>query len=236
MKKNIKLVLAFSILIVFVGLVTLVLKLGERTKLASNEPVNTLSDAQEQSYVAKTVPALTENDKVFGSIKAPLMIFVYEDYTSPYSAVLADTLDRINAETAGKSAVVVRPYVVKNSSLALQAALAVDCAAEQDKWKEMRALLFNKAKNQQLINDSFLSYAKQINLDEEKFQTCLTNLVKSGKIEQLALEAQGYGVQGTPTMFIGEEMILGARPYDDFEDSNGDKIEGLKALISKKLQ
>lgn len=194
-----------------------------------------IKDVKAQSYTAEVLPALKNDDKTFGSPGAPLKIFVYEDYTNIYSAVLADTLDKIKAESGERAAVIVRPYILKSSPLALQAAIAVDCASEEGKWIEMRALLFAQTKNQELTADNFRNYARQIGLDEDKFVACLTSSQKLERIEQSAQEAENYQVQGAPTMFIGDEMILGARPYDDFIDSNGDEIEGLKNAVKRKL-
>ncbi len=193
------------------------------------------SGVKAQSYLASQAPVVRPNDKIFGSASAPLKVFVYEDYTNPYSAALADTLEKISVEVGNKLALVIRPFALSNSSSAIQAAAAVDCAYAQGKWREMRALLFARAKNQQAGSADFASYAKQIGLNDYNFQACLTNEEKSGKIEQSIEEAKTYSVQGAPTLFIGSEMILGARPYADFTDSNGDKIEGLKTVIQKKL-
>jgi protein-disulfide isomerase len=191
--------------------------------------------AQVGSYNAANFPTLANDDKIFGSKDAPLKIFVYEDYTNPFSAVLADTLDRIRAESGDKIAVVVRPYAVGNSLPAYQASVAVDCAGAQGKWPEMRALLLARAKNQQAGALDFGAYARQIGLNQNNFSTCLTNEEKSGKIEQLEAAAAAYKIQGAPTIFIGREMIPGARPYNDFVDSNGDKLEGLKTMVDQKL-
>lgn len=192
--------------------------------------------SQPGSYAAANYPTINASDNIFGSQDAPLPIFVYEDYTSPYSAALADTLDRIKAESGNKVAIIVRPYIVGNSLSSYQAAAAVDCAGAQGKWAEMRALLLARAKNQQLAAINFDDFARQIGLNQNNFDECLTNEAKSGKIEQSEAQADAYKVQGAPTMFIGGEMILGARPYNDFIDSNGDKIQGLKTVVDQKLK
>lgn len=202
---------------------------------SDSQAVNKLEGSQSQSYAAAQTPVLKADDKMSGSPTAPLKIFVYEDYTSAYSAALADTLDKIRVETGDKIALIFRPYILNNTIPAVTAAAAVDCAKDQEKWREMRALLFARAKNKQAAPADLDSYIKQIGLNEADFKACLTNEEKSGKIEQLVAEAKAYSVQGAPTMFIGQDMILGARPYDNFVDSNGDQIEGLKAVIDKKL-
>jgi protein-disulfide isomerase len=209
-------------------------------QLALNTTHNSLAATDNQgahagSYNAVNSPTLKNDDKIFGTKDAPLKIFVYEDYTSAYSAALADTLTRIKAEAGDKVAIIVRPYVVNNSLTAYQASAAVDCAGTQGKWAEMRALLLARAKNQQAAALDLADYAQQIGLETTAFNACLTNEGKSGKIEQAEAEAAAYKVQGAPTMFIGGEMIPGARPYADFVDSNGDKLEGLKTLVDQKL-
>ncbi|MEI6528783.1 MAG: thioredoxin domain-containing protein [Candidatus Falkowbacteria bacterium] len=193
------------------------------------------SEAKAQSYVAAKTPTLKNGDMIFGAKDAPLKIFVYEDNSSIYSAQLADTLDKLHTEMSTKIAIIIRPFVTKNSSLNKEAALAVECAGS-DKWMAMRALLFAKAKNNNINLSEFSNYAKEIGLDENAFASCLTNAEKSAKIEKLSEEAGNFNVLGAPTIFIGDEMILGARPYEDYTDSNGDNIEGLKTVVSKKIQ
>lgn len=193
-----------------------------------------IKSAQAQSYAAAASPVFRGDDKIFGLASAPVVAFVYEDYTSPFSAVLADNLDRVRLESDGRLAIVVRPFF-GSSVVAQEAAVAVDCAGEQGKWIEMRALLFAQAKIKQALVSDLREYAGRLGLDEEDFSACLTNVRKSGKMEQSASEAENYSVLGAPTIFIGREVILGARPYGDYSDSNGDKIEGLKSLLASRL-
>ncbi|MFA5131404.1 MAG: thioredoxin domain-containing protein [Patescibacteria group bacterium] len=192
--------------------------------------------AQAQSYSTSKVPAFKKDDMIFGDKNAALKIFVYEDNSSLYSAQLADTLDKLNVDFPDKLAIIVRPFVAKKNNLAAESALAIECAGDQGKWTAMRALLFAKAKNSNVNEAEFGAYATEIGLDQNTFTACLTNNEKSAKIEGLSAEAETYNVQGAPTIFIGDEMILGARPYEDYVDSNGDNIEGMKTVVEKKLQ
>ena len=187
------------------------------------------------SYIAVKTPTLATGDHILGDASTPLKIFVYEDYSSLYSANLADTLNKILAADGNRLALIVRPYG-QNSPAAQLAARAVDCAGAQGKWQAMRTALFVQAKKQPAGNFDFSANARQIGLDENSFAVCLTNEEKSGTIEQATRAAVAYGVQGAPTMFIGDDMIIGARPYEDFTDSNGDKIAGLKSVVDAKLQ
>ncbi len=225
--------LAVAAAVVIIIVLALVSRPKEVGTLKS--PLAVTGDAQAGSFIVSNYPSIKPEDKIFGSAEAALKIFVYEDYTSSYSAKLADTLDKVKADNGDKVAIVIRPFF-KNSPLAGQAQTAVDCAGEQKKWMEMRALLLAQAKIKQLSAANFSAYGEQIGLNAGDFGNCLTKNEKSVKIEQLVQEAESYSVQGAPTMFIGEEVILGARPYDDFIDSNGDRIEGLNAVVSRMMK
>lgn len=202
-------------------------------RVSNPAPLNNISQAQAQTYSAKQAPTLEKDDLFFGSKQAPVKIFVYEDYSDLYSARLADTLDKLRSDFGDQVMIIVRPYIAKNSPLSVAAAQAVLCAGDRDKWTNMRAILFAQAKNSALSLDNFSSYASQIGLDVDTFKTCLTNPQKSEKIEKLAKTATNYQVLGAPTMFVGSSVILGARPYDNYTDSNGDQVEGLKNIVAR---
>lgn len=234
---NKKFIIILSVMIVaaiFLGISDMLSKHSNKQTVVKNDVP--ASNAKEQAYTASKTPTIKDDDKMFGSEDAAVKIFVYEDSASAYSAKFADTLDKIYIEKPNDVAIIIRPFIAKNSVDSEIGVLAVECAGDQDKWAEMRALIFSKVKNGELNSEEFNSYAKQIGLDENEFSACLTNQEKSAKIEELILEAENYEVIGAPTIFIGNEMILGARPYEDYIDSNGENVDGLKTIIDRKLE
>ncbi len=237
MKKFKKIIIPVAIIVVIIILAFIFLR---PRNISLNSKTNNLenlgaSEAKAQSYAASKTPSLNNDDMILGAEDAALKIFVYEDNASLYSAQLADTLDKLLIDQPSKLAIIIRPFLTKNSTITKEAALAVECAGAE-KWTAMRALLFTKVKNNSLSFSEFGNYAKELGIDEKTFAACLTNQAKSAKIEKLSAEAESYNVLGAPTIFIGDEMILGARPYEDYTDSNGDNIEGLKTVIDKKLK
>lgn len=236
MKKVANYYLAFGFLAIAAVVIVLVASFWQRSsKSPVAQKVVPIADAKAQSYLAEKNPEVRETDRVFGSLKALVPIIVYEDYSNLYSATLADTLEKIWQEYGEQVAIIVRPYVSADSLLSEPSSLALDCAQAEGKWKEMRALLFTQVKNQQLQKESLGAYAKQLGLDEGKFLACLTNPQKSERIEQARVELKDYNILGAPTLFVIDEMVLGARPYEDYQDSSGDEIEGLKGLVERKL-
>jgi protein-disulfide isomerase len=227
--------LAAAIVVVAVTVVALASGRGKEKNVAENyQPI---VGAKASSY-EPVVGALEigVNDNLIGSEKAPLKIFVYEDYSNIYTADLAETLNKLKLEFDDKFVIISRPYALAGSSLSREAALATICAKDLGKkWEEMRIALLTATKNGTLQSGGLSLVAADIDINEEEFNACLTNEEKSVKLDAVMSDAEKSLVLGAPTMFVGDEMILGARPYSDFVDSNGDAIEGLKTVVERKI-
>ena len=219
------------VIIILIAALILGISNASKNKKTVAQDFVKIAGAKVQSYAISRNPTLNPTDRVYGEKNGKVKIFVYEDYANIYSARLADVLEKIKLES--DVSIIVRPFFNLNNQLAKNAALAVECS--NDKWLTMRALLFAQVKNNQLNLDNFNANAKQIGLNEEEFKNCLTNHETSRTIEESLTEAKNYSVVAAQTMFIGDELIIGARPYDDYVDSNGDKIEGLKQVVDRKL-
>ncbi len=227
-------VLAVSAIIIITAIILEISNTTGKNKKVAIKPLPKISGVQAQSYVASSSPEINSEDKVYGASDGKLKIFVYEDYANLYSAKLADTLEKVKQDNNNIS-IIVRPFFQNISSnlISREAALAMACS--KDQWLGMRALLFAQVKNDQFNINNFSANAKQLGLDENEFNTCLTNPEKFRTIEKSLEEAKAYSVVGVPTIFVGDEMIPGARPYEDYVDSNGDNIEGLKKVIDRKM-
>lgn len=194
-----------------------------------------LEGARTNSY--QPMPAVTdvaEGDLLVDE-GTDLKIFVYEDYSNPLSAELAGTLDQIVRESAGKISLISRPFILVDSVISKETALAVSCAQDFNQGAVMRILLLSAAINGEMAEGLVYNKAAELQLDSEEFSACLTNVEKSVKLEGLMAAAKANLIIGAPTILVGDEMIIGARPYSDFVDSNGDTIEGMKAVVERKL-
>lgn len=232
--KNIKIIVIVLLLVLLAALVFFSIARFKKGDTEQEIIASKTTDGA-QVYLAENKVDLEEGDRMIGDKKAPVSIIVYEDASNIYSAQLADTLDRLYNENQEELALVIRPFITKTNLSSRDAALLIECAADQGKWTEMRKLLFDRVKDDGLNLNDFSEYIKEIGLDESSFKTCLTSPEKYAKMDELADRAEAYGIIGAPTIFIGEEMIPGARPYDDYTDSNGEKAAGLKTILDKKL-
>lgn len=144
---------------------------------------------------------------VIGNSNSPLIILAFVDFQCPYSQVGHNLFKNI-IDTYGSAAKV----VVKHLPLptihpqAMSAALASACAEEQGKFWEYYDALFTSGK----LDDSDLkSQAVALGLDETKFNGCLKTAKYRADIEADMLDAAALGVRGTPTYFVGSEVVEG---------------------------
>lgn len=201
-----------------------------------NTPAVVNSEAKAASFTPAAQPTISADEKINGSIKAAVKIVVYEDYSNIFSADNSENVKKLEAEFGNKIVVAVRPYVAREKAMSLNAAMAIECASDQDKWEEMREGVFRAVKSNSLNIEGINGWAKQIGLDEDKFNKCLTDTEKQGIMLQVAADAQKFSVYGAPTIFINDELIVGARPYDDYVDEANIKVEGLKSLVQRQIE
>jgi protein-disulfide isomerase len=88
-------------------------------------------------------------------------------------------------------------------------------AAQQGKFWEMHDLLF--ANQRDLGRDSLLRAALQLNLDLPRFEKDLEDQSLQAAVEADVREGTRLGVEGTPTMFLNGQPIVGIRSKAAFE-------------------
>lgn len=224
-----------ALILFFIALLLLVLKISWQN---NPEKANSdlASEAKAESFIPTSLPELSAGEKVSGSIKAPVKIIVYEDYSNIFSASNSENLEKIANDFDKKVVLAFRPFVNREKPLSLESAMAVECALEQDKWMEMRSEIFKATRDDSLNTEHIKELAQNLSLDETEFSNCLTDVQKQGIILQVAQDAKEFSVYGAPTIFINNELIVGARPYDDYVDDQGQKIEGLKSFVLRKIK
>jgi protein-disulfide isomerase len=158
---------------------------------------------------------------VKGEEGAAVTIVEFSEYECPFCKRYVDeTYPQILEEYGDKIRYIFHDYPLPFHPHAQKMAEVARCAGEQEKYWEMHDLLFaerNVWANLQDASAEITSYAEQLKLDMDEFDSCLS----SGKFTQavkddLAL-GQAVGVQGTPTFFINGQRLVGAQPFGAFK-------------------
>ncbi|RNJ79425.1 MAG: DsbA family protein [Nitrosopumilus sp. B06] len=171
------------------------------------------------------------NDPIIGSPDAPIEIIEYSDFQCPFCSRFYDqTLPQLIEEyiAPGKAKLAFRDFPLQNiHPNAAAAALAAECAKEQDKFKGMHDILFERQRewgSQPTVTalGLFSQYAVEIEAEQTAFDACIASQRHLSIIGDDLNEGSSYGVTGTPGFFVGNAQIgyveiKGAQPYEVFK-------------------
>ncbi|MBI2146409.1 thioredoxin domain-containing protein [Candidatus Woesearchaeota archaeon] len=159
-----------------------------------------------------------DNDPVLGDSRAPVTIIEFSDYQCPFCGkFVQETLPQLKQEyiTAGKVKLVYRDFPLEIHPEAQPAALAAECAKEQNKYWEYHDQLFE---NQDSLSASnYKKWAQELGLNSPQFNNCIDTKKYQQEVRKDQADGASYGVTGTPAFFINGRMISGAQPFEAFK-------------------
>jgi protein-disulfide isomerase len=142
---------------------------------------------------------ISKHTPVKGPANAPVTIIEFTDFECPWCKRSQEQVKAVERAFPGQVRFVDRMFPLTMHARAMPAAEAAYCAKDQGKFWEMREKLFE---SQALADDDFKKYAKELGLNQSKFDTCMSS-DKYVEIIQLDMaEGQRAGVRGTPTFFV----------------------------------
>jgi protein-disulfide isomerase len=165
------------------------------------------------------------DEPVLGDATAPVTIVEFSDFQCPYCGKFAtETEPQIIKDyvDTGKVKLIFMDFPLSFHENAKPAAIAAECATQQGKFWDFHTKLFE---NQQTLSaDSYEAWAKELGLDMDKFDTCLTTNETETIVAKDLTDGLAAGVQGTPTLFIGNDkdgyiIVVGALPYEAFQQA-----------------
>jgi protein-disulfide isomerase len=168
-------------------------------------------------------PTVGPDDRILGQPDAPVTIIEYASLTCPHCAAFErEILPKIKTEwiDTGKAKLVFRDFPLDGS--AVRAAMLARCAAP-DKFYGFIDVLFNSQDSWARGTDPTTGLeriAKLGGMSEDQFQTCMKDNAMQDKIlaSRLAGEKE-YQIESTPTFFINGAKIVGAQPYEKFDEA-----------------
>jgi len=164
-----------------------------------------------------------------GDPNAPLTIIEYSDFLCPYCRTAAlNIVPQIEAEyvVTGKVKLVFKHFVVHGQEAAL-AAGAAECAGQQDAFWLYHDMLFLNSGTVDFTTENLKQFGEELGLDTDSFNACLDSQSYMDKLVADVDEARRRGVEGTPTFYVGQTQIVGAKSYDTFQTAIEDELAKL---------
>jgi len=100
----------------------------------------------------------------------------------------------------------------------VQAAVAAECAHEQGKFWPYHDKLFSSAGPLAFTAGNLKRYAEELRLDTRGFNACLDTEQPRDKVERETIVGRAIGMTGTPGFLINRGRLIGAYPYEAFEE------------------
>jgi protein-disulfide isomerase len=150
-----------------------------------------------------------------GPEKALVTIVEFSDFQCPFCSKAESTVSQVLTEYKDKVRLVFRDFPLPFHAQAEKAAEASHCANDQGKYWEMHGKLF--ANQNSLEVPALKGYARDLGLDQAKFEKCLDSGEKAKVVEANRKAGEEAGVSGTPAFFVNGVMISGAQPLENFK-------------------
>ncbi|WP_131104456.1 DsbA family protein [Ornithinimicrobium sufpigmenti] len=209
MRRN---VVVSGVLIAAFALVVVVVALATRTSPGGNNE-EAASTSSAVSVVRKDSHVLSDAGE-----EAPVLV-EFLDFECEACGAAYPFVEQVREEYAGELTFVVRYFPIPSHANSMNAAVAVEAAAQQGRFEEMYARMFQTqtewGEQQESKAPLFREFAEDLGLDMEAYDAAVADPAAQQRVEQDRQDGMALGVQGTPTFFLDGELL---RPTseDDF--------------------
>ncbi|MGI6877349.1 DsbA family protein [Microbacterium sp. gxy059] len=122
-------------------------------------------------------------------------------------------IEEIRAQYDGRINYVVRYFPIPGHANSMNAAIAVEAAAQQGRFEEMHDLMFETqgewGEGRASEAERFRGYAEELGLEMSAYDDAVADPQTQARVEEDFAEGREMGVTGTPTFFLdGEKLEL----------------------------
>jgi protein-disulfide isomerase len=202
-----------------VAVLVLVVILGYRFVNFINTPTSTISSEP---------LVVVEGENIKGDEEATATLVEYGDFQCPACATYYPIVKQLSEDFPEGLRIVYRHLpLVSIHPNAMPAAKAAEAAGVQGKFWEMHDILFEKQQEwsgDRNPKDKFVSYAEELELDIDAFNSDFDSRELQEKITGQMLTANRLGVNSTPTFFLNDTRIT-PRSYEEFKSAVEEAIK-----------
>jgi protein-disulfide isomerase len=174
--------------------------------------ITTRPQAPADANAADALPGARSNSHVLDSAgpDAPTLV-EFLDFECEVCGAFYPYAEEIREQYDGRINYVFRYYPIPSHYNSMNAALAVEAAAQQGQVEEMFHRLFETqaewGEQQVSQADLFRSFAEDLGLDMAAYDQTVADPATRERVEEDFAEGQQMGVQGTPTFFLDGERL-----------------------------
>lgn len=145
-----------------------------------------------------------------GPADAPVLV-EFLDFECESCAAAYPFVEELRDTYAGQLTYVIRYFPIPAHQNSLNAAVAVEAAAQQGEMEGMYRMMFDtqlqwgeKSESQAAL---FRTYAETLGLDMDAFDSAVADPATAERINQDFIEGRELGVSGTPTFFLDGQLV-----------------------------
>lgn len=143
---------------------------------------------------------------------APVLV-EFPDFECEACLAAYPLVEQVRKEYAGELTFVVRYFPIDGHANSMNAAVAVEAAAQQGRFEDMYERMYQTqpewGEQQESKAPLFRQFAQELGLDIEAYDAAVVDPATQQRVEQDRQDGMALGVQGTPTFFLdGEPMQL----------------------------
>ena len=174
----------------------------------------------------KRYAVTSDGDAFLGPENAPVTIVEFSDYQCPYCVRwYQDVYARLMKDYQGKIRFEYRDFPLYSiHPEAGPAAAAANCAGEQNAYFPFHDALFGQKNG--LSAAAFTQYASELGLNVDQFNKCVSEQRYKSEVDADFKFASSLGVSSTPTFFVNGLAVVGAQPYEVFQQIIDKELAG----------
>jgi protein-disulfide isomerase len=169
-----------------------------------------------------------------GPDDALVTIVLFSDFQCPFCSRVRPTLDQIMQRYGNQVRIVWRNQPLpfhQQAGLAAEAAMEAYAQRGDEGFWRYHDLLFEN--QSALAREDLERYAQQIGLDMARFRRALDEHTHQAKVQRDIEVANRVGARGTPAFFINGRNLMGAQPFEQFQQIIDDEIRRANDLIRR---
>jgi protein-disulfide isomerase len=160
-----------------------------------------------------------DDDPIIGSNDAAVTIIAFEDFQCPYCAAAAPILRAVLQQYPNDVKLVFRDFPLYTiHAQALSAALAGECADDQNVFWQWHDLVYERQAQLSTAPDSYYDWATELGLDVDRFMACFTSEKHADEIDRDQNSGILSGVTATPTFFVNGYKVEGVISQDQWSN------------------